>query len=79
MVTLGNTFKGQENSLYFSFFYGDKYIVDFQVKCEIFSSLFDDQCLQISNGSLIPSGLPLQKDSALSFFFFILQKMTLFK
>ena len=30
-------------------FYGDKYIVDFQEKSEIFNSFFADQCSSISN------------------------------
>ena len=43
-------------------FHGDKYIVDFQEKSEIFA----DQCSPISDGSVLPSELPLRTDSALS-------------
>ena len=47
-------------------FHGDKYIVDFQEKSEIFNSFFADQCSPISNGSVLPSELPLRTDSTLS-------------
>ena len=47
-------------------FHGDKYIVDFQEKSEIFNSFFADQCSPISNGSVLPSEFPLQTDSTLS-------------
>ena len=46
-------------------FYRDKYIVDFQEKSEIFNSFFADQCSPISNGSVLPSELPLRTDSTL--------------
>ena len=48
-------------------FHGDKYIADFQEKCEIFNSFFADQCSSISSGSVLPSELPLHTDSTLSF------------
>ena len=51
-------------------FYGDKYIVDFQEKSEIFNSFFADQCSPISNGSVLPSELPLRTDSTLSSYHF---------
>ena len=47
-------------------FRGDKFIVDFQEKSEIFNSFFTDQCSPISNGSVLPSELPLRTDSSLS-------------
>ena len=47
-------------------FHGDKYIVDFQEKSEIFNSFFADQCSPISNGSVLPYELPLRTDSTLS-------------
>ena len=47
-------------------FHGNKYIVDFQEKSEIFNSFFDDQCSPISNESVLPSELPLRTDSTLS-------------
>ena len=47
-------------------FHGDKYIVDLQEKSEIFSSFFADQCSSISNGSVLPSELPLRTDNTLS-------------
>ena len=47
-------------------FHGDKYIVGFQEKSEIFNSFFADQCSPISNGSVLPSELPLRTDSTLS-------------
>ena len=45
--------------------YGDKYIVDFQEKSEIFNSFFADQCSLISNESILLSELPLPTDSAI--------------
>ena len=47
-------------------FHGDKCIVDFQEKSEIFNSFFADQCFPISNGSVLPSELPLWTDSTIS-------------
>ena len=47
-------------------FHDDKYIVDFQEKKEILDSFFADQCSPISNGSVLPSELPLRTDSTLS-------------
>ena len=47
-------------------FHVDKFIVDFQEKSEIFNSFFADQCPPISNGSTLPSKLPLWIDSTLS-------------
>ena len=47
-------------------FHGYKFIVDFQEKSEIFNPFFADQCSPISNGSVLPSELPLRKDSSLS-------------
>ena len=47
-------------------FHGDKFIVEFQEKSEIFNSFFADQCSPISNGSVLPSELPLRTDSSLS-------------
>ena len=47
-------------------FHGDKFIVDFQEKGEIFNSFFADQCSLISNGSVLPSELPLRTDTSLS-------------
>ena len=47
-------------------FQGDKFIVDFQEKSELFNSFFADQCSPISNGSVLPSELPLRTDSSLS-------------
>ena len=47
-------------------FYGDKFIVDFQEKSEIFNSFFADQCSPISNGNVLPSELPLRTGSSLS-------------
>ena len=47
-------------------FHGGKYIVDFQEKSEIFNSFFADQCSPISNGSVLPSELPLRADGTLS-------------
>ena len=47
-------------------FHGDKFIVGFQEKSEIFNSFFADQCSPISNGSVLPSELPLRTDSSLS-------------
>ena len=47
-------------------FHDDKYIVDFQEKSEIFNSFFADQCSPISNGSVLPSELPLCADRTLS-------------
>ena len=35
-------------------FHGDKYIVGFQEKSEIFNSFFADQCSPVSNGSVLP-------------------------
>ena len=46
-------------------FRGDQFIVDFQEKSEIFNSFFADQCSAISNGSVLPSALPLRTDSSL--------------
>ena len=48
--------------------HGDKFIIDFQEKSEIFNSFFADQCSPISNGSVLPSELPLRTDSSLSSF-----------
>ena len=47
-------------------FHGDKYIVDFPEKSEIFNSFFDAQCSPISNESVLSSELPLRTDSTLS-------------
>ena len=47
-------------------FHGNKFIVDFQEKSEIFHSFFADQCSPISNGSVLPSELTLRTDSSLS-------------
>ena len=47
-------------------FHGDKFIVDFQKKSEISNSFFAEQYSPISNGSVLPSELPLQADSSLS-------------
>ena len=47
-------------------FYDDKYIVYYQEKNEIFNSFFADECSPISNGSVLPSELPLRTDSTLS-------------
>ena len=47
-------------------FHGYKFIVDFQEKSEIFNSFFANQCSPISNGSVLPSELPLRTDSSLS-------------
>ena len=47
-------------------FHGDKCIVDFQEKSEIFNSFFADQYSPISNGNVIPSELSLRADSTLS-------------
>ena len=47
-------------------FHGDKYIVYFQEKSEIFNSFFAGQCSPISNGSVLPSELLLQTDSTQS-------------
>ena len=47
-------------------FHGDKFIVDFLEKSEIFNSFFADQCSPISNGSVLPSELPLRIGSSLS-------------
>ena len=47
-------------------YHDDKYIVDFQEKTEIFNSFFADQYSLISNGSVLPSELPLPADSTLS-------------
>ena len=47
-------------------FHGDKFIVDFQEKSEIFNSFFGDQCSPISNRSVLNSELPLRTDSSLS-------------
>ena len=47
-------------------FHGDKYIVDFQEKSEIFNSFFADQCSPIPNRSILPSELSLWTDSTLS-------------
>ena len=46
-------------------FRGDKYIVDFQEKSEIFNSFFTDQCSLISNGRVLPFKFPLRADSTL--------------
>ena len=51
-------------------FHGDKCIVDFQEKSEIFNSFFADQYSPISNGSVLPSELSLQADSTLSTSYF---------
>ena len=47
-------------------FHGDKFIVNFQGKSEIFNSFIADQYSPISNGSVLPSELPLRTDSSLS-------------
>ena len=47
-------------------FHGDKYIVDFREKSEIFNSVFVDQCSPISNRFVLCSELPLRTDSTLS-------------
>ena len=47
-------------------FHGDKYIADFHEKSEVFNSFFADQCSPISNGSVLPSELPLRTESTLS-------------
>ena len=47
-------------------FHVDKFIVEFQEKIEIFNYFFADQCSPISNGSVLPSELPLRTDSSLS-------------
>ena len=47
--------------------YGDKYIVDFQEKSEIFNSFFADKCSLISNESILLSELPLRTDSAIPY------------
>ena len=47
-------------------FHGDKFIVDFEEKSEIFNSFFADHCSPISNGIVLPSELPLRTDSSLS-------------
>ena len=49
-----------------SLFHYDKFIVDFQEKSEIFNSFCADQCSPISNGSVLPSKLPLRTDNSLS-------------
>ena len=51
-------------------FHGDKYIVDFQEKSEIFNYFFADQCSPISNGSVLPSELPLRIDNKFSSYHF---------
>ena len=48
-------------------FHGDKFIVDFQEKSEIFNSFFANQCSQIPNRSVLPSELLLRTDSTTSF------------
>ena len=48
-------------------FHDDKFIVDFQEKSEIFNSFFANQCSPISNGSVLPSELPLRTDGSLSY------------
>ena len=47
-------------------FHGDKYIVDFPEKSEIFNAFFADQCSPISNGNVLPSELSLRTDTTLS-------------
>ena len=47
-------------------FHDDKYIVDFQGKKWDFQFIFADQYSPISDGSVLPSELPLQTDSTLS-------------
>ena len=47
-------------------FHGDKYIVAFEAKSGIFKSFFANKCPPISNGSILPSELPLRTDSTLS-------------
>ena len=61
LVTLENTVKR-----ILPLFRDDKFIVYFQEKSEIFNSFFSDQCSPISNGSVLPSELPLRTDSSLS-------------
>ena len=41
-------------------------LLTFKKKSEIFNSLYADQCFAISNGSVLPSELPLRTDSTLS-------------
>ena len=59
-------FNGNKIPFIPALFHGDKYIVDFQEKSEIFNSFFADQCSPISNGSFLPSELQLRTDSTLS-------------
>ena len=61
---------GQKILRILSLFHDDKYIVGFQKKSEIFNSFFTDQCSPISNGSVLPSELPLRTDSTLSSYHF---------
>ena len=44
-------------------FSGDKYIVDFQEKSEIFNSFFAGEYSLISNKNILPSELPLWTDN----------------
>ena len=66
LVTLENTVKRKKISCIPPLFHGDKYIVDFQEKSEIFNSFFADQCSPISKGSILSSELSLCTDSTLS-------------
>ena len=47
-------------------FSGDKYIVDFQEKSEIFNSFFAGEYSLISNKNVLPSELPLWTDNVSS-------------
>ena len=71
LVTLENSVKRKKNPCIPPIFHGDKFIVDFQEKKEIFNSFFADQCSPISNGRVLPSELPLRADSSLSSCHFI--------
>ena len=63
---LKSLLNGKEISCISLLFHGDKYIVDFQEKSEIFNSFFADQCFPISNGRVLPSELVLWTDSTIS-------------
>ena len=66
LVTLENTVKREKNSLHSSLFHGDKYIVDFQEKSEIFNTFLAGQCSPILNRSFLPSELSLRTENTLS-------------
>ena len=66
LVTLEKLLNGKKIPCIPPLFHGDKFIVDFQEKSEIFNSFFADQCSLISNGSVLPFELPLWTDSSLS-------------